>query len=225
MAFYFPRVQSRPNPGQQSGLPPTYGGYDPGRPGFNNPSGDPLGRGGQSGLRDILERYFLPEVGASQGRRGGIESAFFGQVTQPGSLYGAASTAATGVANQLFAPGGEVANLIGRARGQTIGQGFDPGSAFGSENEILRGATRRVADTFATQAAGLEGQRFGALSQLYGDEQTRYRDLIESLFTGVGSAEQFGLARNPPRQKFLGIFGWMLPFLIGIQTWITSLLV
>lgn len=183
---------------------PGYGGFFRKAPDY--PIDDPLGRGGVGGLRDILARYFLPEVEAGRARRGGIEDAFLSQVTTPGSLYGAASTAASGVANQLFAPGGEVANLIGRARGQTIGQGFDVGSAGGAENEILRGATRRVADTFATQAAGLEGQRFNAFSQFYGDEQQRYRDLIESIFTGIGSAEQLKLAKNPPRQKFLGIF-------------------
>lgn len=181
---------------------PTYGGYSS----TKYPSTDSLGRGGRGGLRDILERYFLPELNNQQGKRGPIENAFNSQALQPGALYGAASTAAQGVAGQLFAPGGDVAQMISRARGGSIGQGFSPDNAWGSENNILRSATNRVGDTFATQAAGLEGQRFGALTEAYGGQQQSIRDLIESLFTGVGSAEQFGLADKASKRKFLGIF-------------------
>lgn len=171
---------------------------------------DPLGRGGYEGFRDILKQYFLPELDRQRkaGGEGGnpIESAFYGQTLEPGALYGAASTAATGKANELFAPGGEVASLIQRARGQTAGQGFNPEAAIGGENQILRGATRQVADVFAQNAGALEGQRFGALTGAYGANQQAIRDLMESIFGGVGTAEQYNLARNPPRKRFLGIF-------------------
>lgn len=196
---------------------PTYAGYDQQgssgtglfgrvRQSARTPNYDPLGRGGPGGLRDLLERYFLPELSNQQGRRGPIENAFNSQALEPGALYGAASTAAQGVAGQLFAPGGEVAKMIAQARGGTIGQGFSPDSAWGGENNILRSATSRVADTFATTAAGLEGQRFGALTEAYGGQQQSIRDLLESLFTGVGSSEQLGLANKASQKKFLGIF-------------------
>lgn len=166
---------------------------------------DPLGGGGSGGLRDIVRQYFLPQLERLRGQSG-ISDAFLGQVQEPGALFGAASEAASGTARQLFAPGGEVATMIGRARGQSINQGFNPEAAAGGENEILRGATQRVADTFATQAGGLEQTRIGALSQAYGLREQQMMELIESIFTGVGSAEQLNLAKNPPRRKFLGIF-------------------
>lgn len=164
----------------------------------------PLGRGGVQGLRDILQNYFLPELSRARSRRQPIEQAFAEQSLTPGALYEGAATAARGKAQELFAPGGEVATMIGRARGKSIGQGFDPGSAMGDENVILRGATDTVGRTFAQNAAALEAKRADMLTASYG--QNDVRDLIESLFTGVGSAEQLNLAKNPPRQKFLGIF-------------------
>lgn len=171
---------------------------------INTAGNYPLGRGGPQGLRDILQKYFLPELDKARTRRGPIEDAFTAQALTPGSLYGAASTAAMGRANELFAPGGEVASLIGRARGKSIGQGFDPSSSLGDENNILRSATKNVGDVFAQQAGALENTRAGMLNTAYGNNDVM--SLIESLFTGVGSAEQLDLAKHPPRQKFLGIF-------------------
>jgi len=164
----------------------------------------PLGRGGVSGLRDILQNYFLPELASARKRRGPIDQAFMDQSLTPGSLYGAASTAAMGKANELFKAGGEVSNLIGRARGKSIQSGFAPGDSLGDENAILRGATDTVANTFAQNAASLEGERYSGLASAYGKNDVM--DLIESLFTGVGSAEQLGLAKDASKKKFLGIF-------------------
>jgi len=165
-----------------------------------------LGRGGSLGLRDILTKYFLPEFERLKSRRGGIEDAFLQQASTPGSLYGAASEAASGTARQLFAPGGEVQKLIGGARGRAIGQGFAPDAAEGAERGILQSATNRVADTFATQAAGLEQARFAGFAGFTSDQSAALRDLIESIFTGTASAEQLGLAKKAQRSKFLGIF-------------------
>lgn len=165
---------------------------------------DPLGRGGSQGLRDILQGYFLPAFAEARKRRGPIESAFNEQTLNPGALYGAASEAAGGRARELFKAGGEVSNLIGQVRGRSINQGFSPDSAYGAENTILRGATNSVADTFAQNAAQLENARYTGLAGAYGNNDMM--SLLESLFTGVGSAEQLNLAKNPPRQKFLGIF-------------------
>jgi hypothetical protein len=176
---------------------------------FNQHANDPLGRGGYEGFRDLLSKYFLPELDRVRGAGGPggspIEKAFYDQTLNPGSLYGAASTAATGKANELFAPGGEVSSLIQRARGQSSSQGFNPESSIGGENVILRGATKQVADTFASNAGALEGARYNSLTGAYSAQQQAIRDLMESLFAGVGTAEQYKLAKNPPRQKFLGI--------------------
>src|SRR5687767_723534 len=129
---------------------------------------DPLGRGGTWGLRDILQNYFLPELKNARKRRGPIEDAFTSQALTPGALYGAASEAASGKARELFKAGGEVSNLMGRARGRSIEAGFAPENAYGAENEILRGATDTVANTFAQNAGALEGERFSALAGAYG---------------------------------------------------------
>jgi hypothetical protein len=126
------------------------------------------------------------------------------QTLQPGALYGAASEAAKGTAAQLFAPGGDVATMIAKARGTAIGQGFAPSAAGGSTAGILRGATQRVADTFATQAGQLESERYGMLGQAFGASNQNIQSLLESLFTGAASADQEKLASQ--KQKFLGIF-------------------
>lgn len=187
---------------------PTYGGYAPPKRGVGA-SRDPLGRGGVTGLRDVLERYFIPEFAETTKLGGGIQRAFLEQTLEPGALYGAASTAAQGAASQLFAPGGEIAGAIRSARGGAIQQGFAPSAAEGSERAILRSGTQRVADVFAQSAAGLEGQRFGALTGAFGESRAAQRDLIESLFTGVASAEQLSLANRALRAQSGGggIFG------------------
>ena len=67
-------------------------------------------------------------------------------------------------------------------------------------------AMQRVADTFATGATSLESQRMGALTSAFGSTNQNVNDLLQSLFTGQASANQLGLAQNPPRQKILGLF-------------------
>jgi len=170
-------------------------------------AGDPrgIGTGGERGLREIAQYQFLPELERARRQRVPIEEAFLGQALQPGALFGAAQTAATGYARQLFAPGGEVAGLVSRARGRSISQGFEPSAAEGTERTILQGATGRVGDVFAQQAGQLEAQRFGALSGAFGEAGAGVRDLLESLFTGVASAEQLGIARKAGKKK--GLFG------------------
>src|SRR3970282_409172 len=110
----FEQQRQRQLQGQQqrrSGQTSTYAGLerDPSR---TAPSFDPLGRGGALGMRDVLERYFLPELRATRELGAPIQEAFLRQTLEPGALYGAASTAAQGYANQIFAPGGEVAGLV-----------------------------------------------------------------------------------------------------------------
>lgn len=152
--------------------------------------------GGERGLYDILRQQFLPEIARLRGQRGRIEEAFFGQALEPGALFGAAKTAAEGTAKELFAPGGEVAQLFRQARGQKIQQGFAPEAAEGAEQGILSAASSRIGDVFAQQAGALEQQRFNALGSLFGQREQRLFDSLTSLFTGAGSAEQLKLARQ-----------------------------
>lgn len=146
-------------------------------------------------LNDVLNKYFVPEIQRQGEQRDKISSAFYGAVG-PGS-YDAAATAAKGYASQLFAPGGEVAGLIGQARGKSIGSGYQPqeGANRGT-NAILRGASGRIADTFAQTAGQLELGRQNSLASAYGADQGGYRDLIESLFTGYGNIGQYNLANK-----------------------------
>ena len=173
---------------------------------FGTFPGSPLGRGGPGGLRDILGEYFLPELKRLQGTRGPIEEAFTSQATQPGALFGAAKTAAEGYARQIFSPGGEVASLIKQARGRSISSGFAPEDALGAENGILQQATANVGNVFSQQAAALEDTRFKSLGGAYSDQLQSIRDLLESIYTGVGTSEQLGLARQSTKKRFLGLF-------------------
>lgn len=182
-----------------------------------------LGGGGSSGLRDILEKYFLPALNRQKGMSS-IEDAFLSQTEQPGALFGAAKTSAEGYANQLFAPGGQIASMIGSARGDIINKGFAPSSADSGVNNILRAGTKQVADKFSENAGQLEQTRYGALAGAYGQREQNMKDLIESLFTGVASAEQLNIAKHPPRQKFLGLFAWVPLLLLGAHLCLSSLL-
>ena len=192
---YIAQVQR--NLGAGAGSPP----YDYGSP-------YDIGMGGAAGLRQINRYQFFPELERARRLRSPIESAFFSQALQPGALYGAASEAAAGTARQLFAPGGEVSQLIRGARGQSIQRGFDPSSAEGGERGIINAANQRVADTFATTAAQLEGQRFNALTGAYGEAGATVRDLLESLYAGTAGAEQLHLSSQAFKEsKKRGLLG------------------
>lgn len=168
---------------------------NPASSGYYNPPNPGIGSG-VSGLRGIVSGYINPELEYLQQGRGPIQNALFEQTMNPGALYGAANTAAMGYANQLFRPGGEVASLISRARGDRINQGWAPSAARGSENAILRGATQNIGNMFAQQAGQLEQLRYGTLAGLYGQNQQGIRDLLTSLYTGTAGAEQLKLAQE-----------------------------
>lgn len=165
-----------------------------------------LGPGGPGGLRFLVEKYFLPRLTGQEAAGGKISDAFLGQVTTPGADFGEAQKAAEGYAGQLFAPGGQVASMIQQVRGGAIQRGFDPSAAEGGERGVLQQATGQVGNFFAQQAGQLEAQRLGAITSTYQSQNQMINDLLESLYTGVAGAEQLKLAKNPPRQKFLGIF-------------------
>ena len=191
---YNPSMYSRPNAYGPFGMTPAQGPRNP-----NNPL-NPYD------LEQLTYGFFEPELRRTRELAGPIESAFLEQSTRPGALYGAAATAAGGVARQLFAPGGEVAGLVGSARGSVIGQGFDPSAAEGSERAIMQSATNRVADTFATQAGQLEAIRYGGLSQAFGGAQQGTRDILESMMAGEGMAHSYDLARRGQRTGPFGLW-------------------
>lgn len=162
---------------------------------FPGQTNSPFGQGPE-GLKGIVSKYLYPELERLQGGRSGIESALLEQTLEPGALFGAASEAAGGYAQELFKPGGEVASLISRARGRRIGQGFNAADAAGPENAILGGATDSVSNFFAQRAAELEGARYGGLQNLYSGRQQGIRELLTSLYTGQAGAEQLQLAQD-----------------------------
>lgn len=173
------------------------GTYDP---------GVAFGSKGMDVLRRLSQYFIWPEAQRQREVGAPIEEAFRSQMLTPGAGYEAASTAAGGVARELFAPGGEVASLISKARGKVIGSGFAPSGAEGAERGILRAGTQRVADTFAQGATQLEGQRMGILGGAYGDTQAAQRDLIESIFTAEATAQQLGIAKKAAKRGPFGLW-------------------
>src|SRR5512147_2624007 len=157
-------------------------------------SNDPLGAGGPAGLRYLVSQYFLPRLKGQEEFGSQINDAFMKSVGTPGANFGEAKKAAEGLAGELFAPGGQVANLISQVRGNAIQRGFDPSAAEGGERGVLQQATGQVGNYFAQQAGQLEGQRVGALTAGYQTQQQTINDLLESLYTGVAGAEQLQLA-------------------------------
>jgi len=180
---------------------PSRGGGPSYRPWYNYNMGDLRNQ-----FYESPETLFGDAYDRSRRAGGPVEEAFMSQTLTPGALYGAASTAASGVASELFAPGGEIARLISGARGQAIGSGFAPGDSIGEENNILRAGTQRVASTFAQQAGALEGQRFNALTGAFGQSREEQLRLLEDLFSGRANVLQYGMARDVNEDNgFLGL--------------------
>jgi hypothetical protein len=179
-------------------MPQTTGPYGVGA--------DQIGIYGNDALRRMSQFFLWPELQRQRGLGAPIEKAFQQQVLTPGANFGEASRAAQGVAGQLFAPGGEISTLLGRARGKAIGSGFAPSGAEGAERGILRAGTQRVADAFAQGAVNLEGQRMGLMGEAYGGSQTAQTGLIESMFTAEGSAQQLRLANKAGRRGPFGLW-------------------
>jgi hypothetical protein len=161
---------------------------------------------GSSTLRRLSQYFIWPELERTRELGAPVEEAFQSQMLTPGANFSAASTAASGMASELFAPGGEIATMLGKARGKAIGQGFAPSGAEGAERGILRAGTQRVADAFAQQAASLESQRMGLVGGAYGDAQAGQRDLIESMFTAEGSAQQLAIAKQAAKRGPFGLW-------------------
>lgn len=142
-----------------------------------------------------LSQLFFEGAQRQRERFDPITQAFLSQVSQPGALFESAQRAAEARAQELFAPRGEVSNLISRARGQVIGQGFAPEAALGAENSIISQALKQVSSTFAQQAAALEQSRLQSLGGAFQEGLRGERDLLESYFNAVATALQAKYAK------------------------------
>jgi hypothetical protein len=166
----------------------------------------PQGKNAQNTMQNFLRFMFLPYLNQQIGVQGEIGSSFLNQVATPGADFGAASTAAQGYANQLFKPGGQIANQIRTARGNVTRGGFAPSGAEGAENGILNQGVQDVGNMFAQGATGLESQRMNLFSNLYGGTNQNIQDMIQSIFTGYGNEQQLGLAQSSvPKKGLLGL--------------------
>ena len=157
-------------------------------------------------LRNILQSYFQPELAGQQAARNPIQSAFLSQVTTPGAEYGAAKEAATSMASDLFAPGGQIASLVSGARGKAMGQGFSAASAGGAVNGVLRAGVQQVGNTFGQNAASLEANRMNLLGGAYSDSNKTINDLLQSLFAGEATAQQSSIAGNAAKKGLFGLW-------------------
>jgi hypothetical protein len=157
-------------------------------------------------MEDILNQMFLPFLNQQAGIQGPIGNAFLNQIMTPGQDFSQASTAAQGVANQLFMPGGQVASQIAAARGRVAGQGFAPSGAERAENGILNQATQTVANTFAQGATDLEKERMSLLSGAYTGTTQNLMDMLQSMFSGVGNIAQLNITQKAsPKGGLLGL--------------------
>ena len=147
-------------------------------------------KAGEMRLQDILDQYISPEISASRKKTSDIEKAFLGQVMDPRGYYESAERAAGGYARELFKPGGEISTLISKARGGTIGAGFAPEAAEGTNRAILRGGVEQISNRFAQEAAGLEQSRLGALAGAYGQRLGGYYNLLSSLFAALSPSTE-----------------------------------
>jgi hypothetical protein len=157
-------------------------------------------------LGDIVTQGFGEQYQHDINVRSPIERAFMGQMLTPGANYGAALTAAQGMASNLFAPGGDIQRMMQAARGSAVGAGWAPEAALGDERGIARAGYQRVADTFAQGATQLEGQRINAMTNAFAESQAGPRDTMESIYSGRAGELNYGLARRASRPRFLGLF-------------------
>lgn len=182
---------------------PTNQYQDPNKP--NNNLGLANSDFGPGNLADVIRLLFGPRLAQTIGQVNPITEAFNKQTLEPGALFGAASTAATGAAGELFKAGGAIDTAIKGARGNVIGQGFGPAGAVGNENAILQQGVTSVGNIFAQNAGQLESQRYGALAGAYGQGQSSINDLLESIFTGLATQTQSNLAKKQSKKP--GLFG------------------
>ena len=159
-------------------------------------------RGGR--LAALLGKEFVPELGRAKGRRNQVSDMFMGFLDpRGGERY--VTEGAERISADVLRPGGSVTEAIRRARGGSISSGFGTqgGDLSRSEANIVSEGLRSSVGSFVGQSLpGLYEGAGGRATQAYGITQQQVPDLMESLFTGLGSAESLRLA-----QKKKGLFG------------------
>lgn len=165
-------------------------------------------RGELGNLEDILSERFLPAYEDAQQASAEREQQILDTLAEPidyGAALGSVSTEAEAIISDLFGPGGAVESARSESLGALVDRGLSPagGSAQRAYQNILGEArgevTNRVAQR-ATQLAPLavqqRGQDLSSLANLYGAEQSRELDVLNSLFGGRASEAQLGLSRQ-----------------------------
>ena len=152
-------------------------------------------KGSVRGMQGIIDKMLVPELKHAQQRRGGIEDAFLGSISDQEGFYQSALTSAEGLSREL----------LGKARGRSISSGFAPEGAEGAERGILGGAMDQVSNRFAQEAAGLEQTRISALAQAFGISESQITQLIGSAFSGQATIEGFKAAERDKGLLGLGI--------------------
>jgi len=156
-------------------------------------------------MQDILDKLLRPNLEHAQQRRGGIEDAFLGSISDQEGFYKSALTSAEGLSRELFQPGGQIATMLGKARGKSIASGFAPEGAEGAERGILTSGVQQVSNRFAQEAAGLEQTRIGALAQAFGISEQAISQMISSAFSGQATIEGYKAAERDKGWLGLGI--------------------
>jgi hypothetical protein len=157
-------------------------------------------------LEDILRDHFLPEFQRLQGGRAASERDLRQRIASGpdySGLRGELTTVATGITDELFAPGGQVDQATRTAFGDTVASGFGPtsGSYERARQHILGGARDAVSRGIAQGALQLAPTAMQAragdiasLIDVHGLETGRLEGLRESLFGGQATIENLRLA-------------------------------
>ena len=183
-------------------------GHGPNRGGgrsFTSGFDDPFSDTGQR-LSGLLEQEFVPELARSRRRRGASEERLT-QFLDPERGERSVTEGANRIASDVLRPGGEIADSIRRLRGGSIRSGFGTqgGDTSRQESQIISRGLRSSVGSFIGQS--LPGLFEGAATRtanLQREDADRAQGGLESLFTGLGSAESLRLASR--RQKIFGIF-------------------
>ena len=162
-------------------------------------------KGSIRNMQDVLDKLLKPNLEHAQKRRGGIEEAFLGSISDQEGFYKSALTSAEGLGKELFKPGGQIASMRGKARGKSISSGFAPEGAEGAERGILSSGMDQISNRFAQEAAGLEQTRIGALAQAFGISEQAIAQMIGSAFTGQATIEGFKASERDKGWLGLGI--------------------
>ncbi len=172
-----------------------------GRPSFL--SGFEEKKGGR--LADLLGEEFLPELRESRGRRSRVEDAFMGFL-DPSKGERFVTEGAERIGADVLRAGGPITEAIRRARGGAISSGFGTqgGDLSGQEANVVTEGLRSSVGSFIGQSLpGLFEGAAGRATQAFGITQQQVTDLMESLFTGVGSAESLRIAQ--PKKGLFGL--------------------